>query len=69
MRKEKFFSYISETIRYRKFILDRDNFWTCRCANSWCDLDLTFDLAMMTITFKILSQLYPRKRNVQEFDI
>ena len=24
----------------------------------WCDLDLTFDLAVMTLTFKILSKLY-----------
>ena len=27
----------------------------CRCAASWCDLDLTFDLAIVTKTFKILS--------------
>ena len=26
-----------------------------RCAISWCDLDLTFDLAIMTLTYKILS--------------
>ena len=29
-----------------------------RCAASWCDLDLTFDLAVVTLTFKILSGLY-----------
>ena len=29
----------------------------CRCATSWCDLDLTFDLAAVTLTYKILSQL------------
>ena len=28
----------------------------CRCAVSWCDLDLTHDLAVMTLTFKILSK-------------
>ena len=27
----------------------------CRCARSWCDLDLTFDLVVVTLTFKILS--------------
>ena len=25
---------------------------SCRCALSWCDLDLTFDLAVVTLTFK-----------------
>ena len=28
------------------------------CAMSWCDLDLTFDLAIVTLTNKILSGLY-----------
>ena len=26
-----------------------------RCAMSWCDLDLTFDLAAVTLSLKILS--------------
>ena len=26
----------------------------------WCDLDLTFDLAIVTLTFKVLSGLYLR---------
>ena len=30
----------------------------CRCATLWCDLDLTFDLAVVTLTYKILSRLY-----------
>ena len=30
----------------------------CRCATSWCNLDLTFDLAVVTLTYKILSMLY-----------
>ena len=30
----------------------------CRCATSWCDLDLTFYLAIVTLTYKILSGLY-----------
>ena len=29
----------------------------CRCAISWCDLDLTFDLTILTMIFKILSGL------------
>ena len=27
----------------------------CMCATSWCDLDLIFDLAIVTLTYKILS--------------
>ena len=27
------------------------------CAASWCDLDLTFDLVVVTLTFKIFSPL------------
>ena len=30
----------------------------CRFAKSWCDLDLTFDLAVVTLTYKIMSGLY-----------
>ena len=30
----------------------------CRCATSWSDLDLTFDLAVVTLSLKILSGLY-----------
>ena len=57
--KEKvFLGCISETVRCRKLILGRDIGWGCRCAKSWCDLDLTFDLAVVTLTFKILSGLY-----------
>ena len=26
-----------------------------RCATSWCDLNLTFDLVVVSLTFKILS--------------
>ena len=49
---------ISETLRCRKFILGRDIGWECRCATSWSDLDLTFDLAVVTLSLKILSRLY-----------
>ena len=36
----------------------------CRCAASWCDLDLTFDLVVVTLTYKILSGLYLGNRKV-----
>ena len=36
----------------------------CRCAMSWCDLGLTFDLAVVTFTYKILSELYLGNRKV-----
>ena len=32
-------------------ILGRDILEGCWCAKSWCDLDLTFDLALVTLTF------------------
>ena len=31
-----------------------------KCAMSWCDLDLTFDLTVVTLTYKILPRLYLR---------
>ena len=36
----------------------------CRCATLWCDLDLTFDLAKVTLIFKNLSELYLGNRKV-----
>ena len=36
----------------------------CRCAASWSDLDLTFDLAVVTLTYKMLSGIYLRNRKV-----
>ena len=30
----------------------------CRCATSFCDLDLTVDLVIVTMSFKILSGLF-----------
>ena len=30
----------------------------CRSATSWCDLDLTFDLVIVSMSFKILSGLF-----------
>ena len=32
---------ISETISCRKLMFGRDIGWGCRCATSWCDLELT----------------------------
>ena len=36
----------------------------CRCATSWSDPDLTFDLAAETLSLKILSKLYLGNRKV-----
>ena len=55
---------ISETVRFRKLILTRILVRGCRCATSWSDLDLTFDLAIVTLSLKILSGLYLRNRKV-----
>ena len=35
---------------------------------SWYDPDLTFDLAVVTLTYKILSGLYLENRKVYEVD-
>ena len=43
---------ILETVRCRKLIFGRDIGWGCRCATSWCDLDLTFDLALVTLSLQ-----------------
>ena len=50
---------VSETVRCSKLIhmvgtLGRG----CGCATLWCDLDWAFDLAVVTLTYKILSGLY-----------
>ena len=57
--------YISETIRCRKLIFGRAIGRGYRCATSWCDLDLTFDLAYLMLFYlstgiydAILSLLY-----------
>ena len=41
----------------------------CRFVTSWCNLDLTFDLAivrLVTLSLKILSRLYLRNCKVWE---
>ena len=40
----------------------------CRCAMSCCDLDLTFDLGVVTLTYKILSGLYLGHCKVYKID-
>ena len=40
--------------------------WRCRCATSWSDLDLTFDLTILILTYKILSGLYLGNHEVKE---
>ena len=39
-----------------------------RCATSCCDLNLSFDLAVVTFSLKILSRLYFGNCKVQEVD-
>ena len=39
-----------------------------KCAMSLCDLDLTFDLAVVTLTYKLLSGQYFRNCKVMEVD-
>ena len=39
-------------------MLGRDIGGGCRRVMSWSDLDLTIDIAVVTLTFKILSRLY-----------
>ena len=69
--------HISETVKCGKLILGRDivggggggggggeEGGGCKCAASWCRLDLTFDIAIVTLTFEILSELYLGNCNV-----
>ena len=49
---------ISETLTCKMLILGRDIGWR-RCAMSWCDINVTFDLAIVTLTFKFLSSYIP----------
>ena len=41
----------------------------CRCVTSWCDLDLTFDIVVVILTYKILSGLYLGNHKVVEVNI
>ena len=55
-------------VRCRKFRLGRDIGRGCRCATLWCDLDLNFDLAAVSMSLKILFGLYLGNRKVVEVD-
>ena len=55
---KKFVRAVSETVRCRTLMLGRYIGWGSRCATSWCDLDLTFDIAAVTLPYKILYRLY-----------
>ena len=55
-------------LRCRKLRLGRDIGWGCMCAMSWSDLNLNFDLAIVTLTFKILCRLCLGNHKVQEVD-
>ena len=44
---------ISETLSYNMLTLGRNISWEgCRCAKSWCDFDLTFNPAVVTLSLK-----------------
>ena len=58
--------YISETVRCRKLILGRAPFRAC--ATSYCDLNFTFDLDVVTLSFKTFSGLYLGSHKVQMVD-
>ena len=49
---------ISETVRCKNYYLVGRLVRRCRGTTSWSDLDLTFDLAIMTVSLKMLSGLY-----------
>ena len=46
----------SKTIRCNEYGMDIG--WGCRSATPLCDLDLTFDLDIVTLSLKFLSRLY-----------
>ena len=57
---------ISRTLKCRKLKPCRDIGWGYRFVLSWCDFDFTFDLAVVTLIFNILSRLHIRNHKVQE---
>ena len=60
---------MSGTVKCRKLIHGKDIGWVLYgCAISWCDFDMNFDLAIVTLSFKILFGPYLRNCNVQEVD-
>ena len=55
---------ILETIMCKKLIRGRDIGGRYRCATSLCDLDWTFDLAVLTLSLKISSGQYLKNRKL-----
>ena len=53
-----------KTLRCRKLKPGRDISWGYRFVLSWCDFTFTFDLAVVTLIFKILSRLHLRNHKV-----
>ena len=39
-----------------------------RVATLWCDLDMTLDLSVVTVTFKISSELFLSSRKLYKVD-
>ena len=61
--QEKFVHlYLSNQVR--SWYLVETLVGVCRCATSWCDLDMTFDFAVVTSSLKIFSGLYFRNRKI-----
>ena len=52
------FIVFTHDVRCRKLIMVGILVRGCRWATSWCDLDLNFDLVIVTMSFKILSGLF-----------
>ena len=59
---------VSQKPNCRKLILGRENGWECSCASSWCDLDLTINLAVVTLRLDILSRVCHGNRKVRKVD-
>ena len=50
-------------------MLGRDNLLRgCRCGTSCYNLDLSFDLVIVTVSFKILSGLFLGFRKIENID-
>ena len=55
-------SCISETARYREVYSPWGHWLGCRHAASWSHFDLTFDLAVVTLTYKTFFWAISRKK-------
>ena len=57
-------SCTSKTVRCKMWILGRDIGWQVWVCNIMVELDLTFDLPVVSLTLKICFELYLRSHNV-----